>query len=389
MKVIYISYIPLSPKILKDFFINDLRQNGIETAYWDLSKLYFPKQFKKKDILNDWEKQFRTFSQLKKTIKIQNKTGNIFYIPIITYTGKVLRLFRLLTKNQCKILFFARGMLPSPSLSATDRFKTLLSSKELLDKGYLFILNRIAHFYKKMGWVKPYDAFFYAGSEGYHTIGIGANIDKKHSIQIPVNSFDYDKYLTKKGTPPFIDQPYIVFLDEYLPYHPDFLMFNMKTIDAKEYYDQINNFFDKLESQMKLKVVIAAHPKADLYQTENPFNGRQVFFNKTCELVKDSKFIVAHMSTAISFSVLYKKPILLLSTTGIRETIYSHHLFIENFAKQLNTTMILWDNINDAADKIPEVDNQAYDQYIYKYLTSQVCEKQQSKDIFINFFKNF
>ena len=52
-----------------------------------------------------------------------------------------------------------------------------------------------------------------------------------------------------------------------------------------------------------MKVVIAAHPKVE-YKS-NKFN-RKIYFNKTLQLIKNSNLVLAHMSTAINYAVIYK-----------------------------------------------------------------------------------
>lgn len=388
MKVIYISYVPLSQKIKEDFYFDVLRENSIEVAFWDLTCLYFPEQYDINKNPDPLVTRINTFSGLNKAITQENKSDSPVYISLITYTGLVIRLFRILTKNNCKLLFFARGMLPMPSWSLSTRINALFSSGKIFREIYQALLHGIAGIYKRTGWVKPYDTIFTAGSEGYRTLWIGNKMDRKYGLQIQLNSFDYDKFLAVKDVLPLINEPYIVFLDEYLPFHPDFLILNKKTINPGEYFLELNNFFDRLERQMNMKIVIAAHPKAELYRTEDHFKGRPVIFDKTCELVKHSEFAIAHMSTAISFPVLSRKPIVFLSTIGIKKDMLSHHLIIENFAKVLNAGMVLYDDLNTSPIKVTTVDAGAYNEYIYKYLTSPISEKQFSKDIFLTFLKN-
>lgn len=385
-KIIYILYLPLTEKIEKNFYISELTQNGFETEYWDISNIFFNNLIISGTVEREFIRKINSFKELKSLLKKTDRKNNLF-IPQITYEWKVFRLFRLFKKYKCKTAFFAIGALPLPKSTTKNRFKKILTPKLFLQFSHSFILNIIANNYKKWGLVKPHDFFLYAGSEGYCTIGYGAYIDKIRSVQIPINSFDYEKYINTIESPTLIDKPYIVFLDEYMPFHPDFSMFNIRTISATKYYEQVNSFFDHIENKFNLKVVIAAHPKAN-YKTKNPFQNRPIYFDKTCELVKDSEFVVAHASTSISFAILHKKPIYFLSTTGIMQTMPTQHLFIEHFAKVLNAKMILYNGLNNFPIQMPKADFIAYKEYTYKYLTSPESEKHSSKDIFMNFLKN-
>ena len=90
------------------------------------------------------------------------------------------------------------------------------------------------------------------------------------------NYFDFDNYLEQKTD--IITSNTIVFLDEYLPYHPDFDLLKMEKINANQYYKELNNFFSKIEAHTSSRVVIAAHPKANY--NINPFNNRPIYLVK-------------------------------------------------------------------------------------------------------------
>jgi len=62
-------------------------------------------------------------------------------------------------------------------------------------------------------------------------------------------------------------------------------------------------------------VIIAAHPRSNYHKKGNPFNKRQYIYNETTNLVKYSKFVIVHASTATNFAVLYNKPIIFISST--------------------------------------------------------------------------
>ena len=87
-----------------------------------------------------------------------------------------------------------------------------------------------------------------------------------------INYFDYDDFLSTKFSQRIIPEKYCVFHDEYLPHHPDFSMLGINTVDEKLYYKDLNIFFNLIEETYKVKVVIAAHPKAEKYKSFNLFN---------------------------------------------------------------------------------------------------------------------
>lgn len=135
--------------------------------------------------------------------------------------------------------------------------------------------------------------------------------------KIWAHSFDYDKFLALRDESSG-ESGYAVFLDQNLVYHPDLLITgSIQCTTAHEYFPALNHFFDNFEKITGLRVVIAAQPKADYSLHPNLFNEREVVYGKTAELVRDSELVFAHYSTAISFAVLWIKPVVILTSNSI------------------------------------------------------------------------
>ena len=391
-KVIYISYLPLTKKRYYDFYLDFLSENGKDIEYWDLGNLYFPNlNLQLKDTVDlSYVKRFHSLKNMDIALR-QQDINNTLFIVMITYEGRVISLFRLLTIHKCKLAFFARGMYPIPPNNITNKLKRILKKIEVIKIIKYFqnyFQNIIAYSYKQFGLVKTYDIVFQAGSQGSMTIGVGQNFDIKKSRIVNINYFDFDKYLQHKTGKPIVDGPYCVFLDEYLPFHPDDLMLNNKSIPAEPYYMELNKFFDMIERKMHLKVVIAAHPKASGYEKENPFCGREIFFDKSCELVRDTRFAMSHHSTSISFPILFNKPLLFLTSKNQKEItpgFYNHTKFL---SLTLNSPLIYFDSCK-YKDIILTVDENIYNNYKYCYLTSEESEHNLSKNIYYEYISQF
>ena len=80
------------------------------------------------------------------------------------------------------------------------------------------------------------------------------------------------------------------------------------------YYPTLRRFFDHLEKKFSVKIVIAAHPRADYGDRQDYFGGRPVIGGKTAELVRNAGFVLADASTSISYAVLFRKPALFFTT---------------------------------------------------------------------------
>lgn len=131
------------------------------------------------------------------------------------------------------------------------------------------------------------------------------------------HSFDYDLFLLCRDSPAQ-RSGYAVFLDQNLVSHPDLMITGMRrSTTAEEYFPILNNFFDNFEQRTGLSVIIAAQPRAQYENFSDLFGGREIVSGKTAELVRDSDMVFAHYSAAISFPVLWKKPIVLLTSNAL------------------------------------------------------------------------
>ena len=387
-KVVYIGYQPLTEKVMEDFYFRNLKEKGIIIEYWDLSEIYFKGIFNN-NLNDEFIFKINSFSTLEDLIKRQDILNTLF-LSTITFEYRVLTIYRILSKYKCKTSFFARGALPFPT--ATSRIGNFIFKlQKALELNLLFgfVKNKYAYFLKKKGIVKPYVLVFRAGEKGIQTIGVGSDIENEKSKIIDVNSFDYDKYIKTQSNISVIDNSYCVYLDEYFPYHPDFEMFGIKTIGPTLFYNKLNEFFELVEKKFGIEVVIAAHPKAEKYKKINPFNGRKLFFGMSSELVKDSKFSIAHCSSSVSFSVLNSKPLLFVTSNEIKQIMPTYDSIIECFSKALDSCLINIDNLDEEFVINYDINEVKYDLYKYNYLTSKMSEGRLSSEIFIDTIFNY
>lgn len=380
-KVVYIGYQPLTEKVKEDFYFKNLKKKGIAIEYWDLSEIFFKGIFNHQSN-EDFIFEIKSFKLLEDLIKRQDVLKTLF-LSNITFEYRVLKLYKILSIYKCKTSFLARGALPFPTTNSRvanliEKLKKGLKYKVLFG----FIRNKYAYFLKKKGIINYHEVVFRAGEMGIQTIGIGSDIESQKSKIININSFDYDKYVETKNSKELLTNKYCVFLDEYLPLHPDFEMLKIETIEPNDYYDKLNLFFDLLEDKFNIEVIIAAHPKADKYREKDFYNNRKVIFNKSAELTKDAEFVLVHCSTSVSFAVLNKKPIITLTSNAIKEVMPNYFNFINHFSKILGSELINIDEIVFDKIHLPTPNTSKYTEYRYRYLTSLESEDFISSEIF-------
>ena len=163
--------------------------------------------------------------------------------------------------------------------------------------------------------------------------------------QYTINHPDYEKYIQVRNTRERQDK-YILFIADNYPYHPEIVMKSGYDKDevAKQYYASLNRFLDKVEETYGCKVVIAEHPSS--HWEHNPFNGREIIYFKTAELVRDSYAVCLHMSCAFSFVALFDKPVAILYNHALNAN-QSMLTLVPRMANAIQREIIDTDTIDD------------------------------------------
>lgn len=142
--------------------------------------------------------------------------------------------------------------------------------------------------------------------------------------------------------------------------------------------------FARIEKKYGCEVVIAAHPSSLKYEEHDFFCGRKVYYNRTAELINQCIGAITCNSTAISFPVIDKKPILIYTSNDIE----SRYLFFNTllFPKLLDLEFI---NIDDCSEEyFRDVNMHRYEKYKYDYLTTPISEHINNSDIIISILNN-
>lgn len=383
-KVIFINNSSITEKLYNEFFMSDITSLGIDVQYVEARFLtetryeVFP--YNAIDVKNFIASDYKTLWHFLK----QSNTSHTLVVSLMTYGGRCVGIYLMLTFLGLTISAFGTNSVPVPTFS----YKGVLKSRKINYKLFkMGLLNKLSLWLKYVGVIKMHDILFVSGSNGLESIGRLTKKEKKSAKIININSCDYDIYLSKKNDG--IHEKHIVFVDEYLPFHPDFNYQGLKQIDAKSYYVHINKYFDYLEGKYHMPVVIAAHPKAIKYKEFNYFNGREIRWGNTCEMIKDAALVVTHDSTAMDYAIAFEKPLLLLLSNEMKEkNIITYDSTIAAIEKT-GASSIVYDNSDCGYDCFDvKVNHDKYRYFKYEYMTSTASENKSSKEILMDFFKN-
>lgn len=217
----------------------------------------------------------------------------------------------------------------------------------------------------------------------------GWGITCKNDTGKRINHPDFENFLKIKDTERLIQHDYVVFIDTYYPYHPESFFFGNapENIDeiAQSYHKTMNDYFDRIEREMGIPVVIAAHPYAN-YKERNPFNGREVYYYQTDKLIKDCVAVCMHGSNAFSYVALFDKPVQLCINSAIRGTFLGN--MAELSAQKFHMPLFETDCSASQTIRFEKMINSLRIKYINKYLGDNATPK-SNKQLIINHIKEY
>lgn len=378
-KIIYFIESPFCQRDFERFGIDIMKDNGFCVEIWDFTPFISPETHntvKVPDPIDYQKSNCRLFTKKAKIIQeIKNLKQDTMIILIMFFDYEHYFLYRELSKQNISYAFIITNAIPVyKNKSAGNYFfnKYWLTNfarkiKKLnLEKIKKYVFNRVPSSLLMI----QFPEFIFAG--GYKSlINYKFPIGKKTNI-IWGHTLDYDLYLKdlrKSSNIKFKDENYIVFCDEYLPLHPEYIRRNIKPpITPEIYYQTMCKFFYKVEKETGFKVVIAAHPRSKYEEHPDYFDGRKVIRGKTMELVRDSEFVLMHGSTSLNFAVLYHKPVLFLTMVKMEQSrVLSGD--VRRFSSELSKGFITIDSDYKIDwDKELWIDEEAYANYKEKYI---------------------
>jgi len=209
-------------------------------------------------------------------------------------------------------------------------------------------------------------ATFFALAGGASSKAVGPLIGEKTEIK-HIHAADYDYCLCQDNSKKKNQKrDYIVYIDQAIYNAPDMLARNEQfDIDIEKYFKDLRTFFDRIETELDMEVIIAAAPKINYSGNEHYFGNRKIMhgFN-SAEIISNSFLVLLHYSMAINFAVIYKKPIMFITSDIIN--LYKKPL-IDGFSNYFSYKPI---NITHDTSKliIPDVDHELYERYFIDYI---------------------
>ena len=144
-------------------------------------------------------------------------------------------------------------------------------------------------------------------------------------------------------------------------------------LSSVKWYQKLNDLFAILEKQFNLKVIICGHYKTNYASPSQIFNGRELIYNRTIELVSNSQFVITMGSSAVSYAVIYKKPVIFITSNTFKFSIVDKSIRddFEQMAYELESDIVNLDHLPLNFEPLLSVNNEKYYSYFFKYMTSR------------------
>ncbi len=373
-KIVFFTISPFSERDYKRFGIDILKANGFDVTILYLGYLIYG--IKEKEQYFDNIKSIETYTHLKDYLS--SIEHNSLVIKLFGLSSKLIFVEALLLKSNIKIVSVNQNSIP---ISFVSMNKVAKIKHYFRISSWRTFLEKIVFIYYRKKLKNP--NYVLLGGEK-------SDILDKHTIKIWTHTLDYDIFLEDKSSSSEIKSArYAVYLDEYVPYHPDFKKVGLDKVYksiASAYYEKMNDFFDRIEELYQLKVIIAAHPRSDYKKYKSVWKERKITYGKTKELVSQSEFCMMHASTSINFAILYQKPILFITLQEL-DPLYGN--FIDGFSTEVKTKKLFIDTQfnKEEIDKFLNIDTVAYKKYQENYIKKSGTPKKNSWQIFSDFIK--
>ena len=325
-----------------------------------------------------YQKEKNNFFKSKKLIKIKsfnhfekffkdNKISCVF--DISNPNSIALNIFRkTINENNIKLVNFQSNLNPTFKRSFFLKIKYLFKVVFFNKKLFLYYGKKLLKFdylRKKNEYNFFYDLIFCVGEDG-------ANLNSKNRKKtkyIFANSLDFENFKSKKQFKKE-SQNYILFLDQYLPFHNAYAHREIPPFATpKKYYDSLKKFFDLIEQSLNTKVIIATHPRSN-YKNLNSFFGKRktINYKKTNEFISRSLAVISYTSTAMNFAIIHNKPIIFYTSDEINNSHDAYH--VSFLSKKLGSVLYNIDNppilIKDKS--LLKINKIKYRDYLNRYI---------------------
>jgi hypothetical protein len=296
---------------------------------------------------------------------------------------------RTLRRHGARFVVQRTGTLSTPSLAQRTRGHLALALRN--PRAFLAkALGKLGRYVKESRPLEP-DVALLAGRKSLDSY------TAKAKTILWIASRDYYTYKrvqesASRGELPVLHPGrYALFIDDCIASASDYTLLAVAAPIAPEtYYPLLLEAFDRLERAAGLPVVVAAHPNGrEIERYASLFGGRPVFFDATAELCQRSELVFSHASTGLGYAVLWKKPLLVLTSRAL-DGAYQGAV-IREVSRQLDCPLLFMEaddaQYRAACERSARVSAEAYEAYTANFIASAEVAEAAPWQAFTNFVR--
>jgi hypothetical protein len=363
------------PNILRNYFkelfsLERLLDEGYNIIILDATKFYGHSSTANEEVILENRIECETIDDFFR-FRENLPTESVLFLSFDFYNKFAAPVFDIIIgENDYLLSFFTKRF---SSIDSENNYRNRLIRKilEHLDKALPL------HVFKEMfrRKFKTYVPDYYLCSTNF-LIPNKVFFTVKKSNRIIVHADDINKTVDNKITIKHKGTKYGVFLDQGVPFlnktHPKVYKTHISEDYLVEYYKKLEDTFNKIKNKFNLdEIVVALHPDAVKFKKElkGKFSDFKTYIGVSHELVRDAELVLGHCSTALSFAVYYKKPVIILKDNFLINYDARFPQAMKFFIDELGMNELDMDS-DHALEELNslKIDKEKYNNYIRKFL---------------------
>jgi hypothetical protein len=372
MKTVFITAQVINERNYERYAIRQIEEKS-DVIVVDVTNLLYPKVFEQQYIGRKHDLNVVYIHDMEQLRRVGDEWLYMDYI--FSLLGGInednYKIFELLKPYQDKLCVLALAGFPSKGIGINDGLLTRLLIKMRRESSWVGVVKKIKHLLTVRIRIKGV-------LKARYLVSCGLGVTEQYSMLVGENtqviklcSYDYAQSLASSSYQE--RERYIVFLDENLINHTDYVINNVVVEDEVKYYQELKKFFSYLELKSSARIIVAAHPRADVEYTKKMLSEYEIVQGKTAALVRGCYACVTHASTSSNFAVIYNKPIIFLTSNRMKRTRKANDILASWFGrKPINMSSV---SEYQDVELHMRVDSELYDRYFSRFISySMSCE---------------
>jgi hypothetical protein len=365
-KVVFLIQQPLDPRNFERFGIATWLDRHWNVEVWDLTPLAQPQawrdfQHSGREI-SRFEGNFPIASRVDVRKRLASAQPIDYFIDLAGHDPHSMWAKRRLVRAGVRRVVLT-GSIPLPDEAANPSLVSKVRSA--LARGPMEAARSLAGAVSRRS-AQPFmapDLLVASGQKSIPAVRPGQQVLRAHNL-------DFDLYLKLRESLGSAAGGYGVFLDQNLCFAPDYVYEKVPPyVTPQQYYPTLCKGFRSMAASLGVPIRISAHPRLPRTQAFlNYFEGLPLEYGRSAELIANCDFVVCHYTTAIQFAVLFRKPVLFVTTDELYAS--AGRKYVDYFAGVMGKPVINLNGNLDAIDWRAQLDTDfsRYDQYRREYI---------------------